>query len=130
MFIFLDQKKHNESFRVPLKNDSGQASGFWHAKTLFERFNFPLIVYLILQDSRNFKKTLMELERFYNILIDVEDCEKKLAVLPTGTSLRTQVETDGKEGISNLGLQLVREDKLKLYMTVRKGKVLLIRALR
>ncbi len=72
----------------------------------------------------------MELERFYNILIDVEDCEKKLAVLPTGTSLRTQVETDGKEGISNLGLQLVREDKLKLYMTVRKGKVLLIRALR
>ena len=128
MFIFLDQKRHNESFRVPLKNDSGKASGFCHAKTLL---NASILFWLLIfQDSRNFKKTLMELERFYNILIDVEDCEKKLAVLPTGTSLRTQVETDGKEGISNLGLQLVREDKLKLYMTVRKGKVLLIRALR
>ena len=84
----------------------------------------------ILQDSRNFKKTLLQLERLYYILIDVEDCEKKLAVLPTGTPLRSQVETDGKEGIRYLGQQLVREDKLRLYITVRKGKALLIRALR
>jgi len=82
------------------------------------------------KDSRNFKKTLLQLERLYNILIDVEDCEKKLAVLPTGIPLRSQVETDGKEGIRNLGLHLVREDKLKLYIAVRKGKSLLIRALR
>lgn len=82
------------------------------------------------KDSRNFKKTLLELEKLYNILIDVEDCEKKLAVLPTGTPLRSQVETDGKEGIRNLGVQLVREQKLKLYIAVRKGKSLLIRALR
>ena len=73
---------------------------------------------------------MLELEKLYNILIDVEDCEKKLAVLPTGIPLRSQVEVDGKEGIKKFGLQLVREDKLKLYMTVRKGKSLLIRALR
>ena len=48
----------------------------------------------------------MQLERLYYILIDVEDCEKKLAVLPTGIPLRSQVESDGKEGIRNLGLQL------------------------
>ena len=59
-----------------------------------------------MQDSRNFKKTLLQLERLYYILIDVEDCEKKLAVLPTGIPLRSQVESDGKEGIRNLGLQL------------------------
>jgi len=82
------------------------------------------------KDSRNFKKTLLQLERLYKILIDVEDCEKKLALLPTGIPLRSQVETDGKEGIRNLGLHLVREDKLKSYIAVRKGKSLLIRALR
>ena len=85
---------------------------------------------IYLQDSRNFKKTLLGLERLYNIIIDVEDCEKKLAVLPTGIPLRSQVESDGKEGIRNLGGQLVREDKIKLYIAVRKGKSLLIRALR
>ena len=89
----------------------------------------PTCFYLF-QDSRNFKKTLLELEKLYNTLIDVEDCEKKLAVLPTGTPLRSQVETEGKEGIRYLGQQLVREDKLRLYLTVRKGKALLIRALR
>ena len=73
---------------------------------------------------------MLELERMYNILIDVEDCEKKLAALPTGTSLRTQAESEGKEGIQKFGQQLVREDKLKLYIAVRKGKALLIRALR
>jgi DNA topoisomerase 2-associated protein PAT1 len=41
------------------------------------------------KDSRNYKKTLLELERLYNILIDVEDCEKKLAALPTGTVKKT-----------------------------------------
>ena len=68
-------------------------------------FSFYLTTF-ILQDSRNFKKTLLQLERLYYILIDVEDCEKKLAVLPTGIPLRSQVESDGKEGIRNLGLQL------------------------
>jgi len=82
------------------------------------------------KDSRNFKKTLLQLERLYKILIDVEDCEKKLALLPTGIPLRSQVESDGKEGIRNLGIQLTREDKLKSYIAVRKGKMLLIRALR
>ena len=72
----------------------------------------------------------MQLERLYNFLIDVEDCEKKLAMLPTGIPLRSQIETEGKEGIRNLGHQLVREDKLKSFIAVRKGKTLLIRALR
>ena len=92
--------------------------------------NYDPWLSIYLQDSRNFKKTLLGLERLYNIIIDVEDCEKKLAVLPTGIPLRSQVETDGKEGIRNLGGQLVREDKIKLYIAVRKGKSLLIRALR
>ena len=41
---------------------------------------------------RNFKQTLIELERTYSILIDVEDCEKKLTALPTGTSMRLKVK--------------------------------------
>ncbi len=72
----------------------------------------------------------MELEHLYNTLIEIEDCEKKLAVLPTGTSLRTQVECDGKEGIKSLGVALIHESNLKRYIAVRKGKTLLIRALR
>jgi hypothetical protein len=40
---------------------------------------------------RNFKLTLLELERLYNLLIEVEDCEKKLLALPTNTLLRVQV---------------------------------------
>lgn len=82
------------------------------------------------KDSRNYKKTLMELERLYSILIDVEDCEKKVAALPTGTPLRAQAETEGKEGIRTLGSSLVQGDNLKRYLLVRKGKSLLIRALR
>ena len=83
-----------------------------------------LIFYLtifILQDSRNFKKTLLQLERLYYILIDVEDCEKKLAVLPTGIPLRSQVESDGKEGIRNLGLQLGTIDILRNHLVCRGG---------
>ena len=41
--------------------------------------------------TRNFKQTLIELERLYDLLIEVEDCEKKLTALPTGTSMRVQV---------------------------------------
>ena len=41
--------------------------------------------------NRNFKQTLIELERLYDLLIEVEDCEKKLTALPTGTSMRLQV---------------------------------------
>jgi len=40
---------------------------------------------------RNFKLTLLELERMYDLLIEVEDCEKKLFVLPTNTPMRQQV---------------------------------------
>lgn len=43
------------------------------------------------KDSRNYKSTLLELERLYALVIDVEDCEKKLAALPTGSPLRLQV---------------------------------------
>ena len=113
-----------------LNQDAEQLSNAQKVKFFFSSFFSIFQYYFILQDSRNFKKTLLELEKLYNTLIDVEDCEKKLAVLPTGTPLRSQVETDGKEGIRYLGQQLVREDKLRLYITVRKGKALLIRALR
>ena len=74
-----------------------------------------------MQDSRNFKKTLLQLERLYYILIDVEDCEKKLAVLPTGIPLRSQVESDGKEGIRNLGLQLGTIHILRNHLVCRGG---------
>ena len=83
-------------------------------------FSFYLTTF-ILQDSRNFKKTLLQLERLYYILIDVEDCEKKLAVLPTGIPLRSQVESDGKEGIRNLGLQLGTIHILRNHIVFRGG---------
>ena len=52
---------------------------------------YPLLISFFLK--RNFKQTLIELERLYDILIEVEDCEKKLTALPTGTSMRLQVRT-------------------------------------
>ena len=43
------------------------------------------------RDSRNYKNTLMEIERLYAVVIEVEDAEKKLAALPTNTAMRKQV---------------------------------------
>ena len=54
----------------------------------FKRKNKLMFIVFFL---RNFKQTLIELERTYSILIDVEDCEKKLTALPTGTSMRLKV---------------------------------------
>ena len=45
-------------------------------------------------ESRNYKSTLLEIERLYAAAIEVEDCEKKLAALPTGTALHGQVQEE------------------------------------
>lgn len=72
----------------------------------------------------------MELERLYTTLIDVEDCEKKIAALPTGTPLRKQVEEERVTALNTLVASLNVENKIKRYLLVRKGKVLLKRCLR
>merc|ERR1719384_1853868 len=54
------------------------------------------------KDTKNFKQTLIELERLYDLLIEVEDCEKKLTALPTGTSMRLQVEGEMSQTISRI----------------------------
>ena len=66
----------------------------------------------------------------YDLVIDVEDCEKKLMALPTNTQMRTQVEDEKLEAVARLGPNLAVETKMKKYLVVRKGKALLIRALR
>lgn len=82
------------------------------------------------KDSRNYKQILLELERMYDLVIDVEDCEKKLMALPTNTAMRTQVEAEKVAAVARLGPALAVETRLKKYFVVRKGKALLIRALR
>jgi hypothetical protein len=82
------------------------------------------------KDSRNYKNTLMEIERMYTALIAVEDCEKKISALPTGTVLRKQVEEERELALANLRQTLAAENRLKRYLLVRKGKTLLKRCAR
>jgi len=82
------------------------------------------------KDTRNYKQILLELERLYDLVIDVEDCEKKLMALPTNTAMRTQVEREKEQAVARLGPALAVESRLKKYFVVRKGKALLIRGLR
>jgi len=82
------------------------------------------------KDSRNYKQILLELERMYDLVIDVEDCEKKLMALPTNTAMRCQVEEEKEVAVARLGPALAVETRLRKYLVVRKGKALLIRALR
>jgi len=83
------------------------------------------------KDTKNFKQTLIELERLYSLLIEVEDCEKKLTALPTGTSMRLQVGKEREEAVKRIRAgPLTDAGRLKKYMMVRKGKALLVRTLR
>ena len=66
----------------------------------------------------------------YSLLIDVEDCEKKLMALPTNTAMRHQVEQEKEEAIRRLCPNLAVESRLKKYLVVRKGKALMVRSLR
>jgi hypothetical protein len=59
----------------------------------------------------------------YKTLIDVEDCEKKLAALPTNTSMRLQVEDEQRQALIKLRKGLADEAALKRFWLVRKGKV-------
>lgn len=79
---------------------------------------------------RNYKATLMELERLYSALIEVEDCEKKLSALPTGTAMRKQVTDEKTAALSRFHAGIKAENRLKRYLLVRKGKALLKRCLR
>jgi len=56
---------------------------------------------------------------------------KKLTALPTGTSMRLQVEGEMSQAISRIRSgSLADPNKLKKYIMVRKGKALLVRALK
>ena len=66
----------------------------------FSRFTF-----------RNYKQILLELERLYDLVIDVEDCEKKLMALPTNTAMRTQVEREKEQAVARLGPALAVESR-------------------
>lgn len=82
------------------------------------------------KDARNYKLTLLELERLYNLLIEVEDCEKKLIALPTNAPMRIHVEEERDEAVKKFGANLTGGNRLKRYLTVRKGKTLMKRGLR
>jgi hypothetical protein len=82
------------------------------------------------RESRHYKSTLLEIERLYAVLIEAEDCEKKLAALPTGTPLRGQVESTRKSALARLAASLSTENRLRRYLLVRKGKILLRRCFR
>ena len=82
------------------------------------------------KESRNYKSTLLEIERLYSTLIEGEDCEKKLAALPTNTTLHKQVEDERKRALVRLQASLVAENRLRRYLMVRKGKTLLRRCFR
>lgn len=79
------------------------------------------------KDSRNYKKTLMELERLYTSIIEAEDCDKKLAALPTGTAMRSQVSEERTRALAVVAQVLSQESRLKRFLLVRKGKTLLKR---
>jgi hypothetical protein len=72
----------------------------------------------------------MEIERLYGIIIEAEDCEKKLAALPTNTAMRKQVEHERVLAVQKLCATLATENRIKRYLMVRKGKTLLKRSLR
>ncbi len=66
----------------------------------------------------------------YATLIEVEDCEKKLAALPTNTVLHGQVEEERQRALARLRACLVAENRMRRYLMVRKGKALLRRCFR
>ena len=69
----------------------------------------------------------MELERLYTSIIEAEDCDKKLAALPTGTAMRAQVSTERAAALAVVTQVLSQESRLKRFLLVRKGKTLLKR---
>ncbi|XP_071747329.1 uncharacterized protein [Lepeophtheirus salmonis] len=82
------------------------------------------------KDSRKYKQTLLELEHLFFLVIEVEDSEKKLAALPTNTTVRNQVESERVEALAELRKRLSVETNVRRYILVRKGKTLLKRILR
>ena len=72
---------------------------------------------------------MVELEKLYDVLIVVEDSDKKLRALPTNTAMRQAVEMERDEALNDLMNRITLEKALKRYFLVRKGKVLLKRCL-
>ena len=52
--------------------------------------NFVLILWIFCR-TQDYKTTLLQLERVYGILLDLESLKLKLAAIPTGAPLREQV---------------------------------------
>ena len=64
----------------------------------------------------------MEIERMYSALIAVEDCEKKIAALPTNTAMRAQVEAERAQALQNLRRTLAAENRDELYENMSSRK--------
>jgi len=78
----------------------------------------------------DYKSTLLQLERVYTILLDVESTKLKLSAIPTGVPLREQVTMELTRNVQSLGDNLSKHGLIPLYLQIRKGRELVGRALK
>merc|ERR1719193_2405066 len=79
--------------------------------------------------SADYKGMLLQLERIYTTLLDIESLKLKLAAIPTGAPLREQVTLDLTRQIQTLVSALNKPGIISQYLQVRKGRGLLARSL-
>jgi len=80
--------------------------------------------------TADYKTTLLQLERVYGILLDLESFKLKLAAIPTGAPLREQVTLDLTRLIQSLVTSLSKPGLVVQYLQIRKGRGLLCRCLK
>jgi hypothetical protein len=78
----------------------------------------------------DYKSTLLQLERVYSILLDVESLKLKLSAIPTGVPLREQVTMEMTKHVQCLAANLSKPGLIPLYLQIRKGRELVARALK
>eukprot|EP00088_Acartia_fossae_P017905 TRINITY_DN20252_c0_g1_i3.p1 TRINITY_DN20252_c0_g1~~TRINITY_DN20252_c0_g1_i3.p1 ORF type:complete len:988 (-),score=346.56 TRINITY_DN20252_c0_g1_i3:228-3191(-) len=80
--------------------------------------------------GEDYKSTLLQLERVYTILLDIESLKLKLSAIPTGVPLREQVTMDLTRQVQALATHLAKPGLIPLYLQISKGRGLLARALK
>jgi len=80
--------------------------------------------------SGDYKAVLLQMERLYSTLLDIESLKLKLAAIPTGAPLREQVTLDLTKQIQALVTGLSKPGLITTYLQVRKGRGLLARCLK
>jgi len=78
----------------------------------------------------DYKSTLLQLEKVYTNLLDLESIKLKLSAIPTGVPLREQVTHDMTREVERLASSLSRPGLVPLYLQIRKGRGLLARVLK